>query len=46
MINLKLIKVAAYVRVSHEEQFKHGFSIEAQKEGLQKYANDNGSTII
>lgn len=42
----KLIKTAAYVRVSHEEQKKHGFSVDAQKEGLQKYANENGYLIV
>lgn len=42
----KLIKTAAYVRVSHEEQKKHGFSVDAQKEGLQKYANEKGYIIV
>ena len=42
----KLIKTAAYVRVSHEEQKKHGYSVEAQKTGLQKYANENGYIIV
>jgi DNA invertase Pin-like site-specific DNA recombinase len=42
----KLIPTAAYVRVSHDEQVKHGFSIEAQKEGLQKYAEEKGYIII
>ena len=42
----RLIRTAAYVRVSHEEQRKHGFSVEAQKEGLQKYANENGYIIV
>lgn len=42
----KLIPTAGYVRVSHDEQAKHGFSIEAQKEGLQKYANEKGYIIV
>lgn len=42
----KLIRTAAYVRVSHEEQRKHGFSVEAQKKGLQKYAKENGYIIV
>ncbi len=42
----RLIRTAAYVRVSHEEQKKHGFSVDAQKEGLQKYANENGYIIV
>ena len=43
---MKLIKTAAYVRVSHEEQKKHGYSVEAQKTGLQKYANEKGYIIV
>lgn len=42
----KLISTAAYVRVSSDEQAKHGFSIEAQKEGLQKYAEEKGYIIV
>jgi 3D (Asp-Asp-Asp) domain-containing protein len=42
----RLIRTAAYVRVSHEEQKKHGFSVEAQKQGLQKYANEKGYIIV
>ncbi len=42
----KLIRTAAYVRVSHEEQKKHGYSVEAQIEGLKKYANENGYFIV
>lgn len=44
--NVKLIPTAGYVRVSHDEQAKHGFSIEAQKEGLQQYANKKGYMIV
>lgn len=42
----RLIRTAAYVRVSHEEQKKHGYSVEAQKEGLQRYANEKGYIIV
>lgn len=42
----KLIKTAAYVRVSHEEQKKHGYSVSAQKQGLQEYANKKGYIIV
>lgn len=42
----KLIPAAGYVRVSHDEQAKHGFSIEAQKQGLQEYANKKGYMIV
>lgn len=43
---MKLIPTAAYVRVSHDEMVKHGFSIEAQKEGLQEYAKKKGYKIV
>lgn len=42
----KVLKTAAYIRVSTEEQAKHGFSIEAQKEGLKKYAEKRGYRIV
>lgn len=42
----KVIRTVAYIRVSTDEQAKHGFSIEAQKEGLQKYANEHGYKIV
>lgn len=42
----KVIRTAAYIRVSTEEQAKHGFSIEAQKEGLIKYAEKRGYRIV
>lgn len=42
----KVIRTAAYVRVSSDEQVKHGFSIEAQKEGLRKYAEEHGYRIV
>ena len=42
----KLIPTGAYVRVSHDEMVKHGFSIEAQKEGLTKYAKQKGYKIV
>ena len=39
------MNIVAYVRVSHEEQVKYGFSLDAQKDALQQWANDNGVTI-
>ena len=42
----KVLRTAAYIRVSTDEQAKHGFSIEAQKEGLQKYAEERGYRIV
>ena len=34
--------VACYCRVSHEEQVKYGYSINAQKDALIKYCKENG----
>ena len=45
-VNGKVIRTAAYIRVSTDEQAKHGFSIEAQKEGLRKYAEERGYRIV
>lgn len=42
----RLIPTAGYIRVSHDEQVKHGYSIEAQKDGLEKYAKNKGYKII
>lgn len=42
----KVLRTAAYIRVSSDEQAKHGFSIEAQKAGLQKYAEERGYRIV
>ena len=42
----KVLRTAAYIRVSHDEQVKHGFSIEAQKDGLKKYAEERGYRIV
>lgn len=42
----KVLRTAAYIRVSTDEQAKHGFSIEAQKAGLQKYAEERGYRIV
>ena len=39
-------RVAAYPRVSTEEQKRHGLSIEAQTEALQAWADQNKLTIV
>lgn len=36
-----MLYAACYCRVSHEEQVKFGFSIQAQKEALEKYCKDH-----
>ena len=38
--------VAAYVRVSHQEQKLHGISLDAQKAKLKKYAEENNMKIV
>lgn len=38
-------RVALYIRVSHEEQVKHGISIDAQKKALEAYSMANNYTI-
>lgn len=37
---------AAYVRVSTEEQAMRGYSIEAQRDAIRKYARENGYKIV
>ena len=37
--------IVAYVRVSHEEQVRFGFSLDAQKDAIQQWADDNGLII-
>ena len=39
-------RAALYARVSTEEQAMHGVSLEAQKERLTQYANENNLTIV
>lgn len=42
----KLIRVACYVRVSTEEQKKHGFSISAQIDRLKEYIEKNNEYVL
>lgn len=39
-------KVALYVRVSHEEQVKHGISVDAQINALKAYSEENNYSIV
>lgn len=41
----KIERVAAYVRVSTQEQTLHGLSLDAQKQKLQEYADKHGLKI-
>ena len=44
--SLDVLRVALYPRVSTEEQFLKGYSLQTQEEVLTKYANDHGYKII
>lgn len=39
-------RVAHYIRVSHEEQVKHGISIDAQKNALETYSRENNYEVV
>lgn len=45
-VTKKIERVAAYVRVSTQEQKLHGLSLDAQKQKLQEYADKNGLKIV
>lgn len=42
----KKLKIACLVRVSTEEQAKYGYSIDAQKTALEKWAAENGHAVV
>ena len=39
-------RVAIYIRVSHDEQVKHGLSLESQKKTLEEYAKKHGHRVV
>ena len=41
----KVIRVGIYIRVSTEEQAKHGYSLDSQKERLEAYSKEKGYQI-
>ena len=41
-IEKDVLRVALYIRVSTEEQAKHGYSLDSQKGRLQAYAKEKG----
>ena len=45
-VTMKIERVAAYVRVSHEEQKLHGLSLDAQKNKLAKHAEEHNMRIV
>lgn len=42
----RVLRVAIYPRVSTEEQFLHGYSLQTQEEVLTQYARDHGYKIV
>lgn len=45
-VTMKIERVAAYIRVSHEEQKLHGLSLDTQKMKLQEYAEKHNMRIV
>lgn len=39
-------RVAIYIRVSHDEQVKHGLSLDSQQKTLEAYCNKHGHRIV
>ena len=46
MNNTKIIRVALYIRVSTEEQVRHGYSLQSQKERLLEYCKANDYKVV
>lgn len=45
-VSEKILRVALYPRVSTEEQFLRGYSLQTQEEVLTQYSNDHGYKIV
>lgn len=43
---MKAKRIAGYVRVSHDEQKKYGYSVQAQIERILRYAEETGSQLV
>ena len=41
-----IIRVVLYIRVSSEEQVKHGYSLQSQREGLIEYCKQKGYQVV
>ena len=41
-----MVRAALYIRVSTEEQVREGYSVDAQKANLEKYAKEKGYEIV
>lgn len=42
----KIMRVALYIRVSTEEQARHGYSIESQRSRLKEYSNEKKYQVV
>ena len=45
-VTMKIERVAAYIRVSSQEQKLHGISLDAQRDTLTRYAKEHGLIIV
>lgn len=45
-VSEKILRVALYPRVSTEEQFLRGYSLQTQEEVLTQYSNNHGYKIV
>lgn len=43
---MEMVRAALYIRVSTEEQVREGYSVDAQKANLEKYAKEKGYEIV
>lgn len=43
---MDIIRAALYIRVSTEEQAREGYSVDAQKENLKRYAKSKGYKVV
>ena len=46
MNNTKIIRAVLYIRVSTEEQVKHGYSLQSQKERLLEYCKQHNYKVV
>lgn len=46
LMRVALIRVALYIRVSSEEQARHGLSLQEQRDALIRYAKANKMTVV
>ena len=46
MYTMRTKRIAGYVRVSHDEQKKYGYSVQAQIERIKRYAEETKSQLV